>query len=274
MSTTLTKLQNESQFQDQRALAVEIDSSYLRRVSTYKTPEGESVIASPKLDRDILNTLGCVADKKVLVYGCGFDNAAIWFAQQGAHVIAIDISAKSIEIQHTLADKLNLKINCLVADAHNTQFPAASYDIIYGNAILHHLDIESSVAEIRRLLKPDGFALFRDVLAGNALLRCFRKLTPFWRTADEHPLGRGDFATFGNAFSTVNICTYGFFVQPYLLLLRLINTCLRNITGRKKNLLRKNLTICSFCDKLDRILFYLFPFLKSQAWLCLIELKP
>ena len=44
------------------------------------------------------------------------------------------------------------------------------------------------MAEIKRVLRPEGCAVFLEPLADNPLLRFFRFLTPNARTPDERPL--------------------------------------------------------------------------------------
>jgi SAM-dependent methyltransferase len=78
------------------------------------------------------------------------------------------------------------------ADAHATGLPAASFDLIIGSDILHHLDLDAAVAELRRLLAPGGDAVFVEPLVHHPLLRIGRRLTPSARTADEHPLTEDD----------------------------------------------------------------------------------
>ncbi len=73
-------------------------------------------------------------------------------------------------------------------DAHELVFPDDLFDIVVGNGILHHLDLPVCLASIERVLKPKGFALFIEPLAGNPLLKLFRVLTPRARTIDEKPL--------------------------------------------------------------------------------------
>ena len=58
--------------------------------------------------------------------------------------------------------------------------------------ITHHLDLAKSYAEIRRVLKPDGAAVFVEPMAHNPLIALYRWATPKMRTADEHPLLIGD----------------------------------------------------------------------------------
>jgi SAM-dependent methyltransferase len=72
-------------------------------------------------------------------------------------------------------------------DAHRLDFPDASFDLIVGYGILHHLDPRIAFQEIYRVLKPQGRVLLQEPLADNPLLKLFRKSTPHARTEDEAP---------------------------------------------------------------------------------------
>lgn len=135
------------------------------------------------------------AGKDVLDYGCGAGRFAMELLSKGArHVTGIDISAARVEEAKNLAASKGLaeRTTFMVADAHDTGLPAASFDLIIGSDILHHLDIEAAATELRRMLKPDGAAIFIEPLAHHPLLRIGRRLTPSARTADEHPLTEDD----------------------------------------------------------------------------------
>ena len=67
--------------------------------------------------------------------------------------------------------------------------------MIRGNSILHHLELEPALRELRRILAPGGRAVFVEPLAHNPLLRLGRALTPMARTEDEHPFTSADWAT-------------------------------------------------------------------------------
>jgi ubiquinone/menaquinone biosynthesis C-methylase UbiE len=47
-------------------------------------------------------------------------------------------------------------------NAYNLTFPPASYDTVVGSSVLHHLDIEKSLSEIFRVLKPGGSMIFTE----------------------------------------------------------------------------------------------------------------
>lgn len=134
-----------------------------------------------------LHSLYDPAGKDVLLYGCGPANGAERFLERGARSVSgFDIS--EAEIEKGRREGLDLR----VADAHHLAYGDASFDLIVGSAILHHLDLPVALREIQRILRPGGRAVFLEPLAHNPILRLGRALTPSARTADEHPLRVSD----------------------------------------------------------------------------------
>jgi len=265
------RLLKETAFHDAIAEKIEINGDLLQKLQNYDSPAAYSANRLPRLKSRLYQLLGDLTDSHVLVYGCGNDSAAIWFAKAGANVDAIDISPKSIENQKLIAAKTGVKINAFVMDAHRLEFPSNRYDIVYGNAILHHLEIEKAAGEIHRVLKPGGKGIFRDVMKGNLFLQAFRFFTPFWRTPHEHPLTNNDFALLNKKFLKCEIDQYILSSLPYLFLARIMN----NVIFRRMRLKIRIPTpdsIYANMDKIDCLLFRLMPFLKKQAWLCLVAL--
>jgi len=87
---------------------------------------------------------------------------ATYFAKLGADVTAIDASPVGIEITKERAayNGLTDRVNALVADATDTKFPNNSFDLVHGLGILHHVGLEKGFAEVKRVLKPGGAAVF------------------------------------------------------------------------------------------------------------------
>ena len=140
---------------------------------------------------------------EVLDYGCGRGEQAVALLERGArHVTGFDLSEAEVEAARVRAEARGFGSHAtfLVADAHRTGFPDASFDLVVGRSILHHLDVDAALAEIRRILRPDGTAVFVEPLAHNPLLRLGRHLTPTARTVDEHPLTEEDWARCAAAF--------------------------------------------------------------------------
>ena len=201
-------IEREASFYDTEAERITIDDRKAKKFIAYDSPASYFGNRLPRLKQTLLQELSNIRGKRVLVYGCGNDSAATWFSKSGANVDAIDISPKSVENQKLIAELLNLNINAIVMDAHSLDLPSDEYDIVYGNAILHHLELQEAIPEIVRVLKPGGKSVFRDVIRGNIFLRAFRFATPFWRTPDEHPLKSSDFLLFDQEFSTCQVTQY------------------------------------------------------------------
>lgn len=132
-----------------------------------------------------------LAGMTILDYGCGRGDMALEYLKNGAAKIhAIDISdvyVRHAEQQAREAGFSPERFDFQVMDAHKLSFPENSFDIVAGWSILHHLDAETAMNEIFRVLKPGGRVLLWEPLADHPLLKIFRWLTPQARTVDELP---------------------------------------------------------------------------------------
>jgi ubiquinone/menaquinone biosynthesis C-methylase UbiE len=135
------------------------------------------------------------AGKVVLDYGCGNGDLSFELLERGAkRVVGFDISESLVDEAGLRARQLGVagQAEFHVADAHDTGFPDATFDLVVGIAILHHLMLPEALLEIRRVLKPGGRATFVEPLQHNPILRLGRAMTPAGRTPDEHPLTQDD----------------------------------------------------------------------------------
>ena len=98
-----------------------------------------------------------------------------------------------------------LNIDYFVMDAENTTFEDNTFDIIVGQGIIHHLNLENIYIETSRILNKNGHAIFMEPLGHNPLINLYRWLTPNIRTPDEHPLKRNDLKLLGKYFSNIKI---------------------------------------------------------------------
>ena len=69
-----------------------------------------------------------------------------------------------------------------VMNAEVLEFPDASFDLVFGVAILHHLDLDTACAEFLRVLRPSGTAVFLEPLGHNPFINLVRWATPAART--------------------------------------------------------------------------------------------
>lgn len=142
-----------------------------------------------------IDALDDPAGLEVLDYGCGRGDDAIALVRRGAvHVTGFDVSEAEVEHARAAAAAAGVadRTTFLVADAHATGFADGAFDLVRGNSVLHHLDLEPALRELRRILRPGGRAVFVEPLAHNPLLRLGRALTPMARTEDEHPFTVSD----------------------------------------------------------------------------------
>ena len=78
----------------------------------------------------------------------------------------------------------------VVPGNHDAYVPGA-FDRVWGNAVLHHLDLDVAGRELRRVLRPGGVAVFCEPWGENPLLGWARRRLPYpgkERTPDEEPL--------------------------------------------------------------------------------------
>ena len=206
---------------------------------------------------DAVHKFGHGAD--VLDYGCGSGERAILLANNlnAKSIVGIDISQSAIDLAIALGAQSPLKPTFRVDNCENTSLPAQSLDLVYGNGIIHHLETEKSVIELKRLLRPNGHIVFYEPLGTNPLINLYRQFTPNSRSPDEHPLLAEDFKIIKAHFSDVSLTYYGFLTIAALPL----------YTSAQESIIYK------FSERLDRFLFRFIPPFRLLAWTVLIIAK-
>ena len=128
---------------------------------------------------------------------------AAWFNEntKPKSLTCINISEVELENGKKHAYKQSFPVNHHLMDANALTFDDASFDIVFGGAILHHLDIEKSIGHIHRVLKPGGKVVFLEPLNMNPLYKLYRKMNPQERTPDEHALVSKDFKIIKEKFT-------------------------------------------------------------------------
>ncbi len=208
-----------------------------------------------------LSAIGDLREKKILDFGCGEGWSAIQYAKHGANVYSFDISPESVrnltkEAEYKGASE---RIHAAVMAAECLGYPSNSFDLVLGVAILHHTDPIAAGAEISRVLKPGGRALFIEPLAHNWFLKVFRRLTPQRRTPTEQPMAVQQIADFGRYFRTTEYRGYHLFsIFPQGLLWA---------TGSQR-LFRWSLRVT---EAMDKCLLRAFRPLKRYCWSAIIE---
>ncbi len=141
-----------------------------------------------------------LSGKRVLDLGCGYGEASAFFAKRGAAVFGIDVSDGMIDLAQKLAADNGVAPVFSVQGAERLDFEDGFFDVVYGNGILHHIDLERSLPEIKRVLKIGGKAAFVEPLPYNPAINIYRKMATKHRTLDEKPLSMGQIRQVMNQF--------------------------------------------------------------------------
>lgn len=195
--------------------------------------------------------------RDVLEYGCGNGSNSLRIAANARSLVGIDISPVAIAQAQEKANAANAaNVSYEVMNAEAMTLRDASFDLAFGSGILHHLDLEKSFSELKRVLRPGGMCVFIEPFGHNMLINLYRRLTPQARTPDEHPLLRRDVALAGRYFRSTRV---EFFVLAQLAAVPFRNTRLRDFA--------LNIT-----KSLDETILKL-PLARWQAWTGILVLE-
>lgn len=195
--------------------------------------------------RPAFDRLGEVSGLSVLDYGCGHGMAGIVLARMGAKVTGFDLSGGYLSEAQRRARANDVSLNLTQVDGERLPFADHSFDRIWGNAVLHHLDLNAALPEIRRVLRPRGIAVFCEPWGGNPFLNWARRYLPYpgkERTPDEQPLTRSQLEVFRKTFPIYHCEGY----QLFSMICRITGP---GFFGR-------------FLEKTDGVLLKAFPFLQ------------
>lgn len=162
------------------------------------------------------HVLGDVRDKLVLEYGCGDGINSVVLARRCSNVKALDISPDLIGIarKRLAASGGAENVEFIVGSAHDLPMEDESVDVVFGMAILHHLDLELSAREVKRVLRKGGRAIFQEPVRNSKVIKFIRGLIPY-RAPDvspyERPLTDEELAKYAEGFSS---CTSRNFRLP------------------------------------------------------------
>jgi SAM-dependent methyltransferase len=156
--------------------------------------------------RWIMQQLGDVRGMRLLELGTGAGEGAVNFALRGAEVTATDISPGMLTVVQRLAAYHNVSVSTRQCDADDLSvFADNTFDIVYAANVLHHVDLEKCLPQIRRVLKCEGRFAFWDPLAYNPAINVYRRMATQVRTEDEHPLRKRDIALIQRHFPHLHL---------------------------------------------------------------------
>jgi len=144
--------------------------------------------------------VGDLSGKHVLDVGCGEGINTVVLAKLGAFVTGIDISQGAIDaaMERARVNGISDRVRFECAPLELASFQPGTFDIVWGEAILHHLiaDLDDVLARIASWAKPDATILFAEPIVLSRTLRRIRLMLPLHTdaTPDERPLEEPELA--------------------------------------------------------------------------------
>tara|TARA_B100000212_G_scaffold341090_1_gene323280 strand:+ start:3350 stop:4093 length:744 start_codon:yes stop_codon:yes gene_type:complete len=231
------------------------DDKY-KEFNPFDEVEGDLFIANKKLD---------LKGKKILIIAVGTGKEVVRAARMGAEVYGIDISSNAVKNAQAMLEANSLEGKMFVGDGANTSFDSNYFDIVWGSAVLHHLEHESFSKELNRILKDNGISIFVDeptffnplirfsyeTLFGKGRDGRRRKFLFFERRGDdfEKPIDKKDLIVYEKYFSTELIPEKFMFIEKISHVLFPYNNKAHSIFS-----------------KIDLFFLYLFPGLKRHSY--------
>lgn len=192
LGRSLTRDDKEKEFHDRWAGSIKIEELLVNE--SFESPAALE-------NRYILSRIGDLSGRRVLDLGCGAGEAAIYFALHGAEVHAADISPEMLNVATQLASRFGVRITAVEASTSQLPLRDQSFDIVYGNGVLHHVELEPAAAEVYRVLKPGGLAAFIEPLPYNPVINIYRHMARAVRTEEERPLTLPQLRAFSARFA-------------------------------------------------------------------------
>jgi SAM-dependent methyltransferase len=169
-------------------------------------------VTGPSTERFTGLVTEAAAGADALEYGCAGGELALSVAPVARSLIGFDISPVAIgQAQAALATAqaedptLVGRVRFEVVEAEELPFASGSFDLAFGAGVLHHMELGPTMAEMRRVLRPGGQALFLEPLGHNPAINWYRRRTPGVRTPDEHPFTRADIEAMAEGFERARV---------------------------------------------------------------------
>jgi ubiquinone/menaquinone biosynthesis C-methylase UbiE len=234
----------EADITDARATSIDLEN--------YRNMTPEAYWGSIDWRRYSKSFLGNVAGKRVLDVACGYSMTPVWFAMEGAEVVALDVAPITLEKVSEVAAMHGVKdrVSTYCGPAEQLPYKDNEFDIIFGGAALHHLVLDLAGQELSRVLKPGGRGSFQDPLSTNKIIEFIRDYINYSEKHPEKgtdkPLSLEDIELFSSFFKSSDWRGFG-----------VTTSSIRAI--RPLRAIRKQL------ETTDEILFKLIPMLNKYA---------
>lgn len=103
-----------------------------------------------------------IAGQRVLELGCGTGVFLEKVARTGARIHSLDLTLELLERARARMGRSGECLRFVRGDAMRLPYRDSTFDAVYGSSVLHHLELEATVREIFRVLRPGGRLVFAE----------------------------------------------------------------------------------------------------------------
>lgn len=154
-----------------------------------------------------LELMGDLNGKHILDCGCGPGHTTIMFCRRGATAEGFDVDDGELDKARNLADANGVVIRYTNQRFEEIDYRDQSFDLAFGSCVIHHVDIELAAAQLGRVLKPGGKAVFIENSNRNPFLMLARSkvvgrfgVPKYGDDDEEHPLRDAEVARLREIF--------------------------------------------------------------------------
>lgn len=138
-----------------------VEEFYDREAKAYDALRWKGPIGAyvhTQYERLVSEAVPIIPGAKYLEVGCGTGRFTAPFARAGIDLTAVDISDEMLATTRgKLTDAGCSNVKLMKLDARATDFPSASFDVIFSFNVINHVpEYERLIVEVARLLKPGG----------------------------------------------------------------------------------------------------------------------
>lgn len=101
--------------------------------------------------------------------GCGSGTYAIELLANNRQCVASDFSEDALELAKIKGKELyNIKVPTQLVDIYDISYPDNTFDLIFSDGLIEHLNIPKALKEMKRTLRPNGWMVAK--VPNNSLL--------------------------------------------------------------------------------------------------------
>jgi len=162
--------------------------------------------------------------------GCGSGTYAIELLANNRKCLASDFSEKALELAKIKGREIyNIGVTTQLVDAYNIPYPEASFDLVFSDGMIEHLDILKVLKESRRVLKSNGWVVAK-VPSGSFLYKIvYHLLSPIENRPNEIWLSKKEWQKkfIDCGYKNINVLDCGSALVGFAMRIQRINKLLK-----------------------------------------------